>query len=517
MKSKILLILLTGFALIWSSCKKHEFAEGDLSPITSIQDVRNLYSGTDVTLNKENLTGATQIVGIVISDQTTGNSPAGVVVLQGNRRKKIRGISLVMANAAEYKPGDSLIVSIDGSVLTKTNGSLQITGLSSASITKVSSDKAAIVQTVSSYTINSNPGNFENTLVQIKGGTLNPQPVFGAKFVGDHSIVNGGDSIILHTETIASFADELLPASATFTGVLFLAQSSSGAIVSKVWPRSIADVTDVVAPVNPDGPALGISPVVITGYVNDAKGADGNYEYAQFLATKAIDFEKTPMSVVTCTNAGTAAPNAGAAPGSGWATGGGRTYKFNLTSGTVAKGEFFYVGGINKKINGQNSTDISSSKWIRAIQYSTTDGDGFGSLSGGLLPNSGNAGGIAIFEGINVIETSVPVDAVFFGGVGKTTIFDAVNNKGYRIPDNDRYSSVDPTSGAEQPFLYQGSNAYVITFTTADIGDFVKLGGNFDAVAKKWITPRTFTHYTMSATSTLTEIEAGSNVTTLSN
>src|SRR5689334_2844029 len=69
------------------------------------------------------------------------------------------------------------------------------------------------------------------------------------------------------------------------------------------------------------------------------KGAIGNIRIFSLMLPKLINFEKTPMAVVTCTNAGTAAPNAGDAPGAGWATGGGRTYKFNLTSGVVNKGD----------------------------------------------------------------------------------------------------------------------------------------------------------------------------------
>src|SRR5690606_14639029 len=51
---------------------------------------------------------------------------------------------------------------------------------------------------------------------------------------------------------------------------------------------------------------------------------------------------------------------------SGWETGGARTYQFSLTQGTVQKGQFFYVGGIEKRIGGAGagvkSTDISDGK-----------------------------------------------------------------------------------------------------------------------------------------------------------
>lgn len=322
---------------------------------------------------------------------------------------------------------------------------------------------------------------------------------------------------MMHTEATASFAAAELPASASFTGIVVANVTSAGVPVLQLWLRTAADISDPIAPVDPNGPKLGKFPVVITGFVSDAKGTDGNYEYFQFMATRDIDFTATPMSVVTCTNAGTAAPYAGTAPASGWATGGGRTYKFNLTAGAVKKGEFFYVGGSNKKINGPNTTDISSANWIRTIAYNTNDGDGFGSLSAGLLPNSGNAGGIAIFEGINITETSVPVDAVFFGGTGKTTIYNATDNVGYRIADGDHYKSVDPASQAEQPFFYQGTNTYVIPHQNpADQGVFLKLGGVYNVTTKVWDTPRGYTFYLMTAATAISEIETG-NVTAIVN
>ncbi|QJD95227.1 hypothetical protein HH214_04710 [Mucilaginibacter robiniae] len=515
MKTKIYPILLVLLLAVISACKKHDFAEGALSPIIAVSDMRSLYKGTDVTLTKENMQGAHQIVGIVISNPDSGNVPQGIVVLQNFRRQVIRGISIPLGDkAASYHSGDSLMIDVEGAVLKKVSGAMQLTGLTEANIHKISSANTVTVQAVSSYTIKSNPDSYENTLVQIKSATVSPAPKVGDTVAGERYLVNGADSVVLHTEAAASFAKAALPSSATFAGILLVNQDATGNAILQVWPRTGADITNKTVPIDPTD--LGKAPVVITGYINDTKGADGNYEYFQFRATRTIDFSKTPMAVVTCTNAGTATPNAGDAPGAGWATGGGRTYKFNLTTGVVNKGDFFYVGGSNKKINGPNTTDISSAKWIRSIAYVTNDGDGFGSMSSGLLPNSGNAGGIAIFAGTSVTEASIPVDVVFFGGTGATTIYNATTNKGYRIPDNDHYHPVDPTTNGAQPFAYQGSNTYVIPHSTpADAGIFVKLGGAFDATTKNWTTARKYTFLTLSSTSALTDIETGSDVTTV--
>jgi hypothetical protein len=516
-KTRFFYIALFLAAMVMGSCKKHDFANGTLSPIIAVSDLRTLYKGAEVSLTKDKMLGAYQITGTVISMPDSGNVPAGVVVLQNYRRAQLRGISLALGAAAiNYRSGDSLTINVEGAKLNRVGGSLQITGLTEANITKVSTGNAVKVQSVSSYSIKSNPDQYENTLVQVKTATISPAPKIDDTFAGDRYLVNGADSIMLHTEAAASFAAAKLPASATVAGILIVGQNTGGESTLQLWPRGISDISDITRPADPNA-TLGKSPVIITGYINDTKGADGNYEYFQFRATKTIDFAKTPMAVITCTNAGTAAPNAGDAPGAGWATGGGRTYKFNLTAGIVNKGEFFYVGGSNKRINGPNTTDISSAKWIRAIPYVTTDGDGFGSASSGLLPNSGNAGGIAIFEGITITEASVPVDAILFGGTGKTTIYNATTNKGYRVATNDRYSATD-ASGAAQPFFFQGTNTYVIPHSApADAGIFIKLGGSFDATGKTWLTPRGFTYYTLKATSDLPEIETGADVNVLIN
>jgi len=515
--NKIYTLLLLFTILVGAGCKKNNEAAGTLSPVTSVEDVRALYKGAELTISKGQLMDATKITGTVVSNPDSGNVRTGHVVIQQTARNKTRGIILVLSDAASYKIGDSLSVVIEGSRLVRAEGGLQLTNMAAGAVTKIATGRNRRITITSSYEITQKPDIYESMLVQVSAATINPVPLPADVMAGDKIAVNGADSITVHTETTASFAAVKVPASASFTGIVFAGPQAAGKTTYQIWPRTGADISDRIAPVDPNGPQLGKFPVLITGFVNDSKGSDGNNEYFQFLATRDIDFEKTSMAVVTCTNAGTAAPYAGTAPAGGWATGGGRTYKFNLTTGSVKKGEFFYVGGNNKKINGPNTTDLSSSKWIRSIAYVTNGGDGFGSASSGLLPNSGNAGGIAIFEGTNITETSVPVDVVFFGGTGRTTIFNATDNFGYRIVDNDHYQVKDAAGAADQPFFFQGTNTYIIPHQpTADLGIFVKLGGTYNVGTKLWDVPRAHTFYQMNAASAVTEIETN-NVTTLAN
>ncbi|WP_412468932.1 DUF5689 domain-containing protein [Pedobacter sp. KLB.chiD] len=518
MKTNYLYIYLIIASLAFAGCKKHDFAAGKVSTITYIEEIRSLYKGSDLIILKDALAGAGSITGVVISNIDSGNVPLNTVVIQSTRKGRTRGLILNLENPSVYKPGDSLLIKVEGSSLKRVKGALQIVGLTDASIVKISANNKINVQTASSYNISLKPDEYESTLVQIKSGLINPLPTFGDNFIGDKSVVNGADSLILHTEATANYAKTDLPAGATFTGIVFINNEIPNRTPIQLWPRVSTDITERVAPPDPNGPGLGKFPVVITGIVADAKGGDGNYEYVQFRATRDIDFTKNPLSVITCTNGGTAAPYAGTAPAGGWATGGGRTYKFNLTSGTVAKGEFFYVGGSNQRINGANSTSLSTSKWIRSIAYVTNDGDGFGSKSSGIFPNSGNAGGVAVFEGTIINETSVPLDVVFFGGSGKTTLYNAVNNYGYRVVNNDHYNTIDPATATDQPFFFQGTNQYIIPHSAvADLGLFLKLGGSFNATTKTWTTARGGIYYQMSLTTSVSEIESGADVTQITN
>jgi hypothetical protein len=238
---------------------------------------------------------------------------------------------------------------------------------------------------------------------------------------------------------------------------------------------------------------LGWGQIIISGFLANPAGTDGNYEYIQLKATQAIDFSASNYCIVVANN--------GAATASGWAEGGAITYKFNLTSGTVALGGVFYVGGSGKLINGSGSTDISSANWIRTISVANTSGDGFGSSNSvGVVGNGGsNADGIAVFSGTNITSTSIPIDVIFYGtGVG--TALGA--SSGYKVCTNDIYSQSSGLFG-------QGSNTTI--FNDPSSANFVKLSGTFNLTTSAWTTPRTSTSILLTASSQLSDIE--SNIT----
>lgn len=213
--------------------------------------------------------------------------------------------------------------------------------------------------------------------------------------------------------------------------------------------------------------------IVISGYMANPAGTDSPNEYIQLVATKNIDFSVTSYSVVVANN--------GVATSNGWVNGGAISYKFDMTSGTVNKGDVFYVGGSGKLINGAGSADLSSQKWIRAINTGTTGGDGFGAAaSSGVIGNGGsNADGIAVFSGTSLTASSKPLDALFWGtGVGTAK----PASGGYVMPDNDRYSNAQGTFG-------NGTNTFL--FSDPASGVYTKLSGTYSLDTNSWTVART--------------------------
>ncbi|MGC4099709.1 DUF5689 domain-containing protein [Ferruginibacter sp.] len=506
MKKNILYYCCLLLLFFTAGCKKEgNYPGGVISPYISIYDVRDLYRGNDVSLSKENMFGSAKITGVVVSDHTGNNLPEGLLVIQDKRRlSELRGISIAIgADAAKYIPGDSVIVNVEGAVLKRANGILQITGVSGGAVTKVSSGNPIGVNRVPSSSVLADPGKYESTLIVIVKAGFNPLPAPGDVLSGDKVLNDGFADLTLHTEATSKFANTPAPFLANFYGIVFNKQVSDTQLIPQLRMRTVDDVVVLSSTIN-------IAPVIITGFISDVAGGDGNYEYMQFMATQDINFATTPYSVVVTNNANASVPTG--YPVNGWATGNMRTYKMNLTSGTAAKGTFFYVGGTGKTINGASSTSISSVNWIRSFNYTTTDGDGFGTKTSGLFANSGNASGFAIFKGTNVDVNSAPVD-VLFVSTGGSLYTTTPAPQGYRIANTDWYDIKNPITLEDQPFYRSGSNTLNMSYTTADLGYFYKMGGEYNVTLGRWTKARAQNNVLLTKTSQLVEIEGpGSTV-----
>jgi len=490
--------LLVSLATLWG-CKKDTYPGAEVSPYVSMFDIRHLYTGSDVTLTRDNMGGAVNITGVVVSDHSGGNLPKGLLVLQDRRRlSQLRGISLAVGDLADqFVPGDSIIVKVEGRTLTRVNGILQITGVTANDINKVGTGINMLVNKVPINQMLAKPDDFESTLSVIVKGGFDPLPAPKERLAGDKTLNDAFGNITLHTEPTATFADSLAPVSANFYGIMFNSVGQDGQLIPQFYMRNSNDFTVLSS-------VIEIAPVVIAGFMSDLKGGDGNYEYVQLLACKDIDFSVTPFAVVVTNNANASKP--GGFPAQGWATGTQRTFKFSLSSGTVKKGAFFYVGGAGKKINGSKSTSIASANWIRAFDYTKQDGDGFGAMTGGLFANSGNASGVAVFADSAVTVDSRPVDVIFVATGG--SLFTAgPPAQGYKITNTDWYDVVNPLNLKEQPYYSSGTNTLSLVYNTADVGYYNMLGGEYSPALGKWMKARTQSAPILTETSTLADIE----------
>jgi hypothetical protein len=521
MKKTILYIAaLLMIGAVWMGCKREtDYIPVTVSPYISLYDLRELYTGSDVTLTTGNMYGCDKITGVVISDYAQGNLPPGYLILQDRRRlAQLRGIAIPIGDdATKFSSGDSVTVTVAGGTLTRADNILQIKNIPLSAITKIASGKPIAPNRVNSSAILADPLKYESTLVTIVKGGFDPIPTPTDKFAGDKFVNDGFDNITLHTEPGAAFANNVLPVSANFYGIVYNTTGSDGKLTPQIRMRK-ADDRQVLSS------TVSLTPIVISGFINDVSGGDGNYEYIQLLATRDIDFAATPFSVVVTNNAGASTP--GGFPANGWATGGGsvavgstaattfRTFKFNLTQGTAKKGTFFYVGGSGQMINGSSSTSMASSNWIRSFNYTTTDGDGFGIRNGGFFANSGNAFGMAVFNGTNVTKDSEPID-VMFVSTGGNLFLAGPPAQGYKITNTDFYDVINPITLQSQPYYRQGTNTTALTYTTpADQGFFYKLGGVYNARLGRWVKARTQSIIQLTKTSALSEIEAEFPVTT---
>ena len=514
-KNFFYIFLLISAGLFWTACEKEgNYPGGTVNPYLPILDLRSVYKGKDLTLSPDNMFGSTKITGVVVSDHSGRNLPAGLLILQDKRRlNQLRGISVDLGpEAASYVTGDSVIVDVQGGRLTRENGYLEIKNVGPEDVTKVSSGNAIPINRVGSSFIQADPDKYESTLVAIVKGTLDPQPAPGDVLSGDKVVNDGFGDIILHTEPTANFASkDHLPVNANYFGVVLPVKGSDGKLVVQHRIRKAGDMVVLSSEVQR-------TPVIISGFLADPEGSDGNNEYVQLLATTDIDFSVTPFSVVVCNNAGASNPTG--FPSLGWATGSlaksgaARTYKFNLTAGRVSKGSFFYVGGSNKLINGSGSTSIASANWIRSFDYSNVNGDGFGLKTSNLMANSGNAWGIAVFEGTSLTVDSMPEDVIFVHSGGSLYTAAPVE-MGYRIGNTDFYDAIDPISLKPQPYFRSGTNTLCLTYTTpSDQGFFYKLGGVYNTRLNKWVLARTQSIVDLDKKSEISAIE-GEGATSL--
>lgn len=243
--------------ILLNSCQKYiNPAEGTINSYAAVYVVKKAFKGTDVQLQPSKLDGAYLTGGIVISNASGLNFPKGSLVIQNTARGFTRGILIELGDVEiPFVPGDSVVIDLTGSTLTKAGGSIYIKGLSLSKINKISSNNKVLTKTVALGELFSNFSLYENTLVKVIADTK-PLPVSGEQYVGNKILDDGsGNTIILHTQASATFATNKLPASATYIGIPVYGNSdSSFGEDMQLRLRTIADVENASGPIYPNWP-----------------------------------------------------------------------------------------------------------------------------------------------------------------------------------------------------------------------------------------------------------------------
>lgn len=496
-------LLFSALFMLAGCDKMGNFPGAEVNPHIAIYDLRSFYKGADYPLNKESMLGSIGVTGVVVSDHTGKNMTQGLLMVQNKwRLNELRGIAInIGADAANYVPGDSVTVNLVGGVMKRVDGLLQVTGIQSSAVTKVASGKSIPVNRVPSSYILANPDKYESTEVVIVKGGFDPIPAPTDTYSGDKLVNDGFGNFTLHTEANATFAGTPLPGMANFFGVVEYTKTNDGKYMPHLRIRRPEDITVLSSTITK-------APIVISGFLAMPEGTPStNGEYMQFLATQDINFAVTPYCVVTHNTNSAYQPTG--VPLNGWATGGRRSYKFDLKTGTVAKGQYFYVGGnSNRLINGVGSTSIANAKWIVYRNTGSVAGDGLGDINADLLLNgtSGYADGIAVFEGLSITKNSVPIDVIITGANG--SIYNLAQQAGLRIANTDWYDIVNPVTLEPQPLYKQGSNTICLSRPApTNAGFFYKLGGEYNIRLGRWVTARSQNRVDLEITSVLDEIE----------
>jgi hypothetical protein len=258
---KHFLVSLFLLALATTSCLKDnpDHAAGAPSPNVALEELRRLYQGSSVVLEPGQLSGAHQVVGLVVSAAAGGNVPggAGTIVVQNKRRGVVRGIIIPITGGAapSLVVGDSVVVDVKGATLAKSAGALRLEGITPDRVRRVSSGNAVTARDITISALLADVNAYDGTLVRLTGASITPLPVSGDTYAGNKTLADGtNNKLTLHTETTAAFATRRLPASATFVGIAVGALDASQAPAPQLWLRTAADAVDPSGPIYPGFP-----------------------------------------------------------------------------------------------------------------------------------------------------------------------------------------------------------------------------------------------------------------------
>ena len=258
----VIIMLVIGVMLL-NSCKKDvNPATGTLNPFAPLFAVKNIYKNADVKLTADLLGGAISTTGVVVAGSESTNLPAGSFIMQNSSRGLTRGIVINMGSEkVAYVAGDSLVIDLQTATLSKDGGSLQLKGISSGHIRKISSGKVIIPKSVSLGVLNASYDVYESTVIKITADTK-PLPAAGDVYAGSKTLDDGSGTVFtLYTGQDATFAANAMPASASYTVIPVYGNELGGyGNLQQLRIRTIADVENASGPIYPNWPESFESP-----------------------------------------------------------------------------------------------------------------------------------------------------------------------------------------------------------------------------------------------------------------
>jgi hypothetical protein len=257
MKKILIAIMITiiGGIMLNSCVKDQNNAIGTINPYASLYVLKSVYRGADVQVKPDDLNGATLTGGVVISNNSGSNFPAGSLIIQNTTRGFTRGLIIDLGSTViPFAVGDSVNVNISGGTLTQIGSSLHFTGLPLSNITKISSGNVITPKSIAMGELIANFPLYESTLVKVIADTK-PLPATGEKYIGSKTLTDGGtNNIILYTQTNAAFANNSLPASATYTSIPTYGSGAGYGSDMQVRLRTLADVENASGPIYANWP-----------------------------------------------------------------------------------------------------------------------------------------------------------------------------------------------------------------------------------------------------------------------
>jgi hypothetical protein len=218
----------TGVVVIGDTGDEFTLTAYDDDEITTIADLRAMYSGSDVTLP----TG-TVISGVVISKNDNVSSKDVHI------QDATAGLQVSFAADNSFVVTDELKIDLTGMTLGKSTGMLlagKDNGVVNADAIKLGTAALPAYQTLTVTEFNSNLDAYESELVQIENIGF-PNADGSAKMSGSVIASNGTDQFVVRTETFATWKDNVAPYGlGTVRGV---AAENTG--VSQLLPQVFAD------------------------------------------------------------------------------------------------------------------------------------------------------------------------------------------------------------------------------------------------------------------------------------